>query len=222
MKQNLVILFILISTFALGQNHFVGFQAGLNLTSITPKEDLENSSMRTGFIGGITYDFKLSIKYQIEIDALYSQQGFTDKMIMVENGQVRVGEENYKVKYDYLSFPIKIGYRMGDKTKIIPKIGIIPAFSVSAKLSYPKFDNDGNIIDWGSENHKDYVSNFDFGGLIEIGIENELSNNFIFCSAISYKHSLTTYYNSDYFDRYDDQARKHYGFSLSVGLKYKL
>ena len=222
MKQNLVIFFILISTFALGQNHFVGFQAGLNLTSVTPKGDLENSSMRTGFIGGITYDFKFSNKYQIEFDALYSQQGFTDKMIMVEDGQVRVGEENYKVKYDYLSFPIKIGYGIGAKTKIIPKIGIIPAFLVSAKLSYPKFDNNGEITGRDSENHKDFVSNFDFGGLIEVGIEKELPNNLIFCSAINYKHSLTTYYNSDYFDRYDDQGRKHYGFSLSVGLKYRL
>lgn len=222
MKQKLVIVFILISTFALGQNHFVGFQAGLNLTGVTPNEDLENSGMRTGFIGGIAYEFKFSGKYQIEIDALYSQQGFTDKMIMVEEGQVRVGEENYKVKYDYLSFPVKIGFEMGDKTKIIPKIGIIPALSVSAKLSYPKFDNNGGIIGRGSENHKDYVSNLDFGGLIEVGIENELSNNLIFCSAINYKHSLTSYYNSDYFDRYDDQARKHYGFSLTVGLKYRL
>lgn len=222
MRQNLVILFILVSTIALGQNHFVGFQAGLNLTGITPKEDLENSGMRTGFIGGITYDRKLSNRYQIGIDALYSQQGFTDKMIMVEDGQVRVGEENYKVKYDYLSFPIKVGYEMGNKIKVIPKIGIVPAFSILAKLSYPKFDDNGEVIGKGSESHKEYVSNFDFGGLIEVGIENELSNNLILCSALSYKHSLTTYYNSDYFDRFDDSARKHYGFSLSVGLKYRL
>jgi hypothetical protein len=132
MKQNLIILFILISTLALGQNRFIGLQTGLNFTSVKPNEDLENSGMRTGFTGGFTFDHKFSERYQIGIDALYSQQGFTDKIIFVEDGQVHVGDENYKVKYDYLSFPLKIGYEMGNKTKIIPQIGIVPA-SVSCR-----------------------------------------------------------------------------------------
>ena len=222
MRQNLIILFVLISTFALGQNHFVGFQTGLNLTSVTPKENLENSSMRTGFIGGITYDLKFSNRFQIGIDALYSQQGFKNKMIYVDAENIYVLEENYKAKYDYLSFPIKIGYEMGNKIKIISKIGIIPAFLVIAKHTYPEFNDNREVIGHESTNFKDYVSKFDFGGLIEVGIENGLSDNIILCSSLSFKHSLTTFLNSDYLDRYDDPAMKHYGFSLSIGLKYGL
>jgi hypothetical protein len=203
MRQFLSFLFILISTFALGQNHFVGLQSGLNFTSVKPNEDLENSSMRTGFIGGVTYDLKFSNRYQIGIGLLYSQKGFNDKPIYVEDENVYVLDEKIKMNYDYLSFPIKFGYEMGNRIKIIPKIGIIPALLVKA-------------------NHKDYVSKFDFGGLFEVGIENDLSDKIVLCSALSYNQSLTNYFNSDYFDRYDDSARKHYGFSLSVGFKYRL
>lgn len=204
MRQNLIILFILLSTIAFGQSHFVGLQTGLNFTSITPKDDLKNAGMKIGFIGGITYNFKFSNRYKIGIEALYSQQGFTDKLIISEGNQVYVGEENYKVNYDYLSFPIKIGYEIGNKLKTIPKIGIVPAFSI------------------GNREVIDYLSKFDFGGLIEIGIENEFSDNIILCSTLSYKHSLTTFHNSKYFDRYEDSKRKHYGFSFSIGLKYRL
>jgi hypothetical protein len=203
MRQFLSILFILISTFAIGQNHFVGFQSGLNFTSVKPNEDLKNSSMKTGFIGGVTYDLNFSNRYQIGVGVLYSQQGFNDQPIFVEGENVNVLDEKIKIKYDYLSIPIKIGYEMGNKIKIIPKIGITPAILVNAK-------------------HEDYVSKFDFGGLIEVGVENDLSENIILFSALSYKQSLTNYFNSDYFDRYDDTARKHFGFSLSLGLKYRL
>lgn len=203
MRQFLSILFILISTFAIGQNHFVGFQSGLNFTSVKPNEDLKNSSMKTGFIGGVTYDLNFSNRYQIGVGVLYSQQGFNDQPIFVEGENGYVLDEKIKIRYDYLSIPIKIGYEMGNKIKIIPKIGVTPAILVKAK-------------------HKDYVSKFDFGGLIEVGVENDLSENIVLCSAFSYKQSLTNYFNSDYFNRYDDTARKHFGFSLSVGLKYRL
>jgi hypothetical protein len=65
----------------------------------------------------------------------------------------------------------------------------------------------------------DNVSKFDFGGIVEFGIETDLSENFILCSNFNYKHSLTTFSNSDYFD---GQDMRHYGFSVIVGLKYLL
>ena len=85
---------MLFSTAALGQNHSVGLQGGLNFTNINSKESFENTKIRTGFTGGITYDLKLKGKYRIEVDLLYAQQGFTDKVIFVEDENVYIGEEN--------------------------------------------------------------------------------------------------------------------------------
>lgn len=219
MKQIPIFLFILISSAAFGQTHYLGLQGGLNLTNFMSKESFENTKMRTGFIGGFTYDFMFSEKYRIGVDILYSQQGATDKFILMNDNGVYIGEENTEMNYDYLSIPIKFGYETGDKIKIIPKIGIVPAFLINAEMSSPTFDGSGTMTGHEYIDHKDYVSKFDFRGLIEMGIETNLSQNIIFCSNINYKHSLTTFSNSDYFD---GQNMRHYGFSVAVGLKYVL
>ena len=220
MKKLLTILFISLSISAFGQEHFVGVQAGLNFTNLTAKETFNDTEMRTGLTGGINYELKISGKYQLGIDALYSQQGFIDKMIYIDEYGNETGEdENFKFNYDYLSIPLKIGYEMGNKIKVIPRIGIVPSFLLKAETITPKFDSNGNVIGHETIDAKDYVSKFDFRGLVELGLESKLSDNIMLCPTVIYKHSLTTFSNSDYFD---GSKMKHYGFSISIGLKYKL
>ena len=219
MRQILIFLFFLISSVAFGQKHLIGIQGGLNLTNFTSKESFENTSPRTGFIGGVTYDFMLSEKFRIGVDILYSQQGVKDKFILTNDNGVFIGEEKTEMNYDYLSLPIKFGYELGEKIKLIPKIGIVPAFVLKAEITSPTFDGNGIVTGKETIDHTDYVSKFDFGGMVEFGIETDLTKNIIFCSNLNYKHSLTTFSNSDYFD---GQNMRHYGFSVVVGLKYKL
>ena len=220
MKKILLILFISISISAFGQKHFLGVQAGLSLTNLTAKDIFNDTEMRTGFIGGINYQLKIFEKYQIGIDALYSQQGFIDKMVYVdEYGNETGGDEKFKFNYDYFNFPIKIGYETGNKTKIIPRIGIVPSILLKAETIMPRFDSNGNVINHETVDTKDYVSKFDLGGIVELGFERKLSDNILLCPSLTYKHSLTTFSNSDYFD---GGKMRHYGFSLSVGLKYGL
>jgi hypothetical protein len=219
MRQILIFSFILISSVAFGQNHLIGIQGGLNFTNFTSKESFENTSHRTGFIGGVTYDFMLTEKYRIGVDILYSQQGVKDKFILTNDNGVFIGEEKTEMNYDYFSIPIKFGYELGEKIKMIPKIGIVPAFVMKAETTSPTFDGNGTVTGQETFDHMDNVSKFDFGGIVEFGIETDLSENFILCSNFNYKHSLTTFSNSDYFD---GQDMRHYGFSVIVGLKYLL
>lgn len=220
MRQILIFLFIFISSVALGQKHLIGIQGGLNLTNFTSKEGFANTSTKTGFIGGITYDLMLTEKYVLEIDVLYSQRGVNNQFSIVDDYGQYAGQVETEMNYDYLSFPIKIGYKLGNKVKIIPKIGIVPATVIKAEITSPIFGGNGGMVT-GKEtiDHKDYVSKFDFGGIVEFGIETDLSENLIFCTNLNYKHSLTTFSNSDYFN---GQDKRHYGFSVAVGLKYIL
>lgn len=220
MRQILIFIFISISYFAFGQKQCIGLQGGLNLTNFTSKEGFSNTSTKTGFIGGITYDLMLTEKYVLEIDVLYSQRGVNNQFSIIDDFGQYAGQVETEMNYDYLSFPVKIGYELGNKLRVIPKIGIVPAAIIKAEITSPTFGGNGGIVT-GKEtiDHKDYVSKFDFGGIVEIGIETNLSENIIFCSNLNYKHSLTTFSNSDYFD---GQDMRHYGFSIAVGLKYIL
>jgi hypothetical protein len=219
MRNILFLLFVSISISAFGQKHFVGVQAGLNLTNITAKDGFDDTEMRTGFIGGINYELKLSDKYQLGIDALYSQQGFNEKIIFIDDfGNETGSNSNFKSHYNYFSIPVKIGYEIGEKIKIIPRIGIVPSFLLKAEVIMPKFDSNLNVSGHETVELVD-VSKFDLGGLIEVGFEKQLSDNVFLCPTLNYKHSLTTFSNSNYFDG-DDM--RHYSFSISVGLKYRL
>ena len=220
MKRILTILLISLTISAFGQEHFVGVQAGLNFTNLTAKESFNDTEMRTGFIGGVNYELKVSSKFRLGIDILYSQRGFNDKITLMNEYGVNIGEnEDFKFNYDYISIPIKAGYELGNKIKIIPRIGIVPSFLHEAKVIIPNFDSNGNVIEYETIKHTDLVSNFDLGGLVELGFESKLSDNILLCPALTYKHSLTTFSNSDYFD---GSKMRHYGFSISLGLKYKL
>lgn len=63
------------------------------------------------------------------------------------------------------------------------------------------------------------VSKFDFGGLIELGCGYELTDKFELFSSLAYRKSLMTFSNANYFDT---SKMRHYGYSISIGLKYKL
>jgi hypothetical protein len=219
MKRVVIIVFILFSSVTFGQKHLIGIQGGLNLTNFTSKESDVNTEMRIGFTGGFTYDLKLANKYRIGVDVLYAQQGFSDNFIFTDNNGVFIGEEKTEMNYDYLSLPIKFGCEFGNRIRLIPKIGIVPAILIKAEISSPTVDGSGMVTGKEIIDHQDYVSKFDFGGIVEFGIETDLSENIIFCSNLNYKHSLTTFSNSNHLE---GQDMRHFGFSLTVGLKYIL
>jgi hypothetical protein len=148
MRQILIFLFIFITSVALGQKHLIGIQGGLNFTNFTSKEGFANKSTKTGFIGGITYDLMFTEKNVLEIDVLYSQRGVNDQFSIIDDYGQYSGQVETEMNYDYLSFPVKIGYKLGNKLKIIPKIGIVPAAIIKAEITSPTFGGNGGIVEY--------------------------------------------------------------------------
>ena len=97
---------------------------------------------------------------------------------------------------------------------------MVSALVLKAEIKYPIVDNNVFVVT-GEEiiNQKEYISKFDLSGMLEVAIEGNLSEHIVLCPTLTYKHSLTTIYNRDYLD---DNNMRHYGFSVSVGLKYIL
>ncbi|WP_299583976.1 outer membrane beta-barrel protein [uncultured Sunxiuqinia sp.] len=219
MRHFIILFFFLVSSVALGQKHLIGIQGGVNLTNFSSNESFENTTFRTGWIGGLTYDWLLNDKYRFGLDILYAQRGIKDKFYLMDDNGVYTGEIKTEMNYDYLSFPLKFGYVFGNRVRLIPKIGIVPALVMKAEITVPGFDDNGMITGWETVDHKDYVTQFDLGGIGELGIETDLSERLILCSSFSYKHSFTTFSNSGYFDGYQ---LRHYGFSIALGIKYRL
>jgi hypothetical protein len=219
MRKLLFILLIGISIGASGQVQSIGIQSGINFTNLTG-DMFNGSKCRTGIIGGFNYELLFKNNYTIGTDVLYSQQGFVDKVTLTdEHGNAIGTEASLKYYYDYLSIPIKYGYTKGQKLKSFVKIGIYPSFLLSAESTLPKFNSSGDVVGYEKVDVKNKVSKFDFGGLLELGVGYSLKNRIELFSSLTGRKSLTTFSNSDYFQ---NSKMRHYGFSLTVGLRYRL
>ena len=65
----------------------------------------------------------------------------------------------------------------------------------------------------------DQVKRIEIGGLIEIGGSYKIKDELLIFTSFAYQSGFTTITNPDYFS---DSKVRHYGMTLSIGLKYAL
>ncbi|MCG6188040.1 outer membrane beta-barrel protein [Maribellus maritimus] len=218
MRKLLIVLFISIASFTKAQEQFIGIQTGINFTNIN-SDGLGDMENRTGFTGGISYEYQHSSNFQFGVDVLYSQQGFASELDLVNETGNYTGDHDLKYKFDYFNLPIKIGYAFGRSIKIVPRIGIEPAYLNKCEFEVPALNMNGKIT--GSEIYEltDKATRFNLAGLTELGIEAKLSNRIVLCPAVSFKQSFTSADNTDFFE---GSSLKHHGLSITIGVKYEL
>jgi hypothetical protein len=235
MKSTILIILILISINGYAQIHSIGIQGGLNITNLKADNSFMNieflfgqkpdtfsstlggsfdgNKFKTGLIGGINYEVLFPNKFTIGADLLYSQRGFNGKVDFTNSKGEGLGTFDTKFIYNYLSLPLKFGYSTGH---VFVKIGLCPSYLLKFKMTQPIFYQNGNYI-FEAVEIKEKVSKFDISGLVEFGGCYELNNTLELFSSIIYRNSFTSFSNSDY---YSNTNMRHYGFSLSIGLKY--
>ncbi len=219
MKNIIITILTTVSISVSGQS-LIGIKGGLNFTNVSSSNFIENNDSRTGFSGGLSYEYFLKENHSISFDLVINQRGFTHELIFTDSqgnptGQKSVSEFNY----DYLSLPIKTGIYLGQKISAFGNIGVVPSILVNAKTKMAPFESDGLYFPGGTNDVTEQVSKFDFAGLIEIGANYKPTDKFWVFSSITYQYSFTTITNSDYFA---DSKVRHNGLTLSFGVKYRL
>src|SRR5690554_2780435 len=110
------ILLLSLSLSVTGQNHFVGLKGGVNLNNRYTSIPNDKTDYSTGFIGGLSYEYKLKKDYTLGIDFLYAQKGYSNKIIFTDNNGNPTGESVAVIfDFDYFSFPMKTGFTFGEK-----------------------------------------------------------------------------------------------------------
>lgn len=201
MKKNmLTAVAVIVFAFSNAQQTKFGVKGGINLATIAG--DIENTSSKVGFHVGGFAEFKLSDKFSIQPEVLYSTQGTKEKgNDYGSSGEVSEIELNYK--FAYLNIPILAKYYVAEKFSLEagPQIG----FVVSAKGEYTQagrseegdIKKDYETIDFGL----DFGAGYDFTENISVGLR--------------YNLGLTNLL------KYADDSKMHNSvFSLSVGYKF--
>lgn len=209
----LVIVLFIMAFKANSQVHMIGVKNGINITNATSV----HADYRFGSNYGFLYEVSFKDKYLIGIDLFYNQRGYKDHLTFANvDGDLQPSTLFYSYS-NYLSFPLKFGYSIGDKLKKFINLGVNPSILLDSHSSAAATDPDGNItgtIHYDSENS---LSNFDIGGLIEIGLSYDVEDRINLFSSFMYSQSFNSFVENA-----DNQNIRHSCFSLSLGFKYKI
>lgn len=120
----------------------------------------------------------------MDIDILYFQKGYTNNIIFTEITGNPTGENATTVfNYDYLSFPIKGGFFIGDKISGFVNLGLVPSLLIDAKTIEPAIEG---FIDEKTFDITKKATKFDFGGMIDIGGSYKFQERFLLFISFAY------------------------------------
>jgi hypothetical protein len=178
----------------------------------------EQTDYSQGIQAGINYHLTFENKLALMFDLSYDQKGFYYDF---EYDAYRAdlspysGISEYKFAYEYIRFPVSIGYTLGNKFAMTPYAGIAGAKLSRAYHKYWLYDENGLLIHEGIENKKALLPKYDWsvhGGLYFEYFVNDYLSVF---SKLQFSYSLSKFSTLQYFPESD---LRHYGGALSLGV----
>lgn len=213
MRFTLLIAFVLFAHLLFAQKDLIGLRGGINWSHVKTDTPFEDSDATTGFLGGITYQHQFQSGLYWGVDVLYTERGFEDELIPGTFdpclGCLRVAAPvDNQFNFDYLSFPVKVGFTFGEQVMFFTDFALVPATLVN-----------GNIETTNSSQEITEADQFDLATQIEIGAAFHLFEGWAAYGSLSYLNSLTSSTNANYFP--GDQML-HRNVNLSFGVRYEL
>jgi opacity protein-like surface antigen len=137
--------------------HF-GLKGGVNFASVSTTDDLTNPDARVGFNIGAVVAYDVTEKFGVQLELLYSQQGFTYEADG-SNG-------NQTAELDYINIPVMFGFTVAEGLTLQagPELG----FNTRAKYT----------ADNASETIIEYINTVNFGA--GAGLQYELDFGLFF------------------------------------------
>lgn len=214
MKKIILLILMLACIGVSAQNHFLGIRLGSNFSTVQTSTDiLDDAEIKTGFAGGITYEYRLLKFIRLGADLLYTQKGYKLPVSFTNEVGDVIGEGNLIAHNDYISLPVKAGVSFGNFLSFFANIGIAPSL-----LTKAMYKSDFGVEGEYEQDVSDQVKTFDISGLAELGLGLNFGRFNVFVNA-SYEHSFSNYSEDPY---YGDTELINTGFGVSAGCRYAL
>lgn len=220
MKKLLLAIALVSVSFSYAQEVSYGVKAGLNVASLTG--DLEDMDPRLGFHAGVFAEIRLSEKFSLQPELLFSQQGAKESYFDQGSfdGFSYVEKDDTTFMLNYINIPILAKIYLTDKFSFEagPQISLL----MSARYKYNYMAEayfNGELIESeyesGSESIKDEIKNLDFG--LNLGFSYAINSNF--SVQTRYVFGLSNIVKESDFDD-DDFSIKNGVFQFSIGYKF--
>jgi hypothetical protein len=141
-----------------------GIKAGANFANITGDDAPDDTSMRTGFQGGLFVGTNVSEQFGFRLEGLWVQKGA--KFDQDFGGTIGVKEVSAKL--DYIEFPLLfvLNFAGGETLGFNLFAGPTFGFNISATTE----------VDGGDSDDIDNVKSFEFGAAIGAGIAKKMAS----------------------------------------------
>ena len=201
MKKIILIIafaFLLIPTAQSQEKIQFGIKGGVNFTTMTSNDYLNDEKYKTGLYLGATVEIPLGKKFSIQPEILYSKQGVKGNVFLY---YVNPGEPLPPAaalhQLDYLKIPILVKLYLVKNLSI--EIGPSFNFLVNDKFTYL------------SSTQTNLAEKFELGGVV--GLSYKVKSNFVVNA--NYLNGFSNVLKSPF------ENSKSYGFSVGVGYLFK-
>jgi hypothetical protein len=216
------LVFVILTSFVcktFSQSHKLGMHAGGSISNVYHTSAFfAETDYKQGILAGINYHLNFENKLALMFDLIYVQKGFHydfEYESYHDDLSPYSGTSEYKFAYEYIRFPVSIGYTLGNKFAITPYAGMAGAKLSRAYHKYWLYDENSILIHEGIEDKKALLPKYDWsvhGGLyFEYFVKDYLS---VF-SNVQFFYSFSKFSNLQYFT---ESELRHYGGSLSLGV----
>lgn len=215
MKKLLPFVFLLTSTVLCGQDLSVGIKGGALFSSVHKTDPQKGINMNkdahlTSTIG-VNAELRLFNDFFGVLEANYEKKGFSEHYFSTFSSASPTPPESlFRVdnqsSFNYLSFPILMRYKYGQKIKAFGSVGVSPAIFVSADELNSRYPLTYN------------TKKLDISGIIEAGLEWELLSHLSLYFGARYDRSFT--HHNKHLRPDDGGDLRHIANSFYGGIKY--
>lgn len=154
-----------------------GVKGGVNFANVTGDDAPDDTSMRTGFLGGLFAGKDVSDEFGFRLELLWAQKG----------AEADSAGATTKLKMDYVDVPLLFVYHLpaGESVRIDLFAGPSFNFNVSGKFE----GADGTEVDI------DNMKSFEFGAVIGAGIAKQLAGGKAFGLDARYQLGATSVFD---------------------------
>ncbi len=191
------------------QSHHIGPSGGINYSTLNNDEfDL----WKTGPSFGFNFDWRFTKHFFLEAGLMYNERGVVQSVNHF-NGNGTTGDKRVAVEFynHYLSLPISIGMRTGNKVAPFGQFGTVFSRILSSRIVYPPgglAGQEGLIID-----RINLHSAFDLTVMLRVGVIAEVTNRFETFVSGTFEHGIFGL---------NAAVGQHMGFLGHIGIKYRV
>lgn len=217
MKHILSCLLAMTAMSASAQTQLIGIRGGIMSTNVTGTVSGHVPEMKTGFSGGLSYEYRTKGLFQFGADLLYQRRGFTTTLAFSIPQQPVFVAVPARFDHNYIALPLKAGVHFGKKISGFANLGVMPALRINGNLSWEAQSYIGGVYPAESNKRID-ARVFDLAGLAELGAGYSITPRIQLSVSAGLQYSFTHYNQYNYLD----ENNNHYGISGSAGIKYIL